>query len=163
MADTGCQSCLATMKVIEHIGLHKKDLIPVTMWMHAEVLWQIQNWINIQKSTDCICDKWLSQPWDLHCTRHNHQIIPHCRRSLPSQHRRNLYCLPNRTNYCNSTYPHLQLPTMSTPTPKTEQTTIPCNGRQQEALGEMAPWLLQCCLKKNTMEIYQAVVHHKLS
>ena len=31
MADTGCQSCLATMKVIEHIGLHKKDLIPVTM------------------------------------------------------------------------------------------------------------------------------------
>ena len=35
MADTGCQSCLASMKVIERLGLRKHDLIPVTMQMHA--------------------------------------------------------------------------------------------------------------------------------
>lgn len=35
MADTGCQSCLASMKVIRRLGLHEDDLIPVTMRMHA--------------------------------------------------------------------------------------------------------------------------------
>ena len=35
MADTGCQSCLASMKIIERLGLQKNDLIPVTMRMHA--------------------------------------------------------------------------------------------------------------------------------
>ena len=35
MADTGCQSCLASMTVIQRLGIHKKDLIPVTMRMHA--------------------------------------------------------------------------------------------------------------------------------
>ena len=35
MADTGCQSCLTSMKVIERLGIRKKGLIPVTMRMHA--------------------------------------------------------------------------------------------------------------------------------
>lgn len=35
MADTGCQSCLASMKVIRHLGLCEDDLIPVTMRMHT--------------------------------------------------------------------------------------------------------------------------------
>ena len=35
MADTGCQSCLASLKVIQQIGLSKNDLIPVSMQMHA--------------------------------------------------------------------------------------------------------------------------------
>ncbi|XP_061178429.1 uncharacterized protein LOC133187074 [Saccostrea echinata] len=35
MADTGCQSCLAGIKVIHRLGLTKLDLIPVTMKMHA--------------------------------------------------------------------------------------------------------------------------------
>ena len=35
IADTGCQSCLASMKIIERLGLQKNDLIPVTMRMHA--------------------------------------------------------------------------------------------------------------------------------
>jgi hypothetical protein len=35
MADTGCQSCLASIKVIHRLGLQKHDLIPVTMQMHA--------------------------------------------------------------------------------------------------------------------------------
>jgi hypothetical protein len=35
MADTGCQSCLAGIKVIHRLGLKKSDLIPVTMKMHA--------------------------------------------------------------------------------------------------------------------------------
>ena len=35
MADTGCQSCLADIKVIHRLGLKKSDLIPVTMTMHA--------------------------------------------------------------------------------------------------------------------------------
>ena len=35
MADTGCQSCLASIKVIRRLGLRKGDLIPVTMQMHA--------------------------------------------------------------------------------------------------------------------------------
>ncbi len=35
MADTGCQSCLASMKVVERLGLRKHDLIPVTMQMHT--------------------------------------------------------------------------------------------------------------------------------
>ena len=35
MADTGCQSCLANIKVIRHLGLCEHDLIPVTMHMHA--------------------------------------------------------------------------------------------------------------------------------
>ena len=35
MADTGCQSCLASMKVIHCLALRGTDLIPVTMRMHA--------------------------------------------------------------------------------------------------------------------------------
>jgi hypothetical protein len=35
MADTGCQSCLAGLRVIHRIGLSKSDLIPVTMRMHT--------------------------------------------------------------------------------------------------------------------------------
>ena len=35
MADTGCQSCLASVKVIRHLGLRESDLIPVTMQMHT--------------------------------------------------------------------------------------------------------------------------------
>ena len=35
MADTGCQSCLAGIKVIQKLGLDRTDLIPVTMKMHA--------------------------------------------------------------------------------------------------------------------------------
>ena len=35
MADTGCQSCLASMKVVERLGLCKHDLILVTMQKHA--------------------------------------------------------------------------------------------------------------------------------
>lgn len=35
MADTGCQSCLAGIKVLRRIGLSKSNLIPVTMKMHA--------------------------------------------------------------------------------------------------------------------------------
>ena len=35
MADTGCQSCLAGIKAINRLGVTSKDLIPVTMRMHA--------------------------------------------------------------------------------------------------------------------------------
>ena len=35
MADTGCQSCLAGIQVIEHLGLTRAELIPVTMKMNA--------------------------------------------------------------------------------------------------------------------------------
>ena len=35
MADTGCQSCLAGMKVAHRLGLREADLIPVTMKMHT--------------------------------------------------------------------------------------------------------------------------------
>ena len=35
MADTGCQSCLASVKVIRRLGLCESDLIAVTMQMHA--------------------------------------------------------------------------------------------------------------------------------
>jgi hypothetical protein len=35
MADTGCQSCLASMNVVRRLGLREDDLIPVTMRMHA--------------------------------------------------------------------------------------------------------------------------------
>ena len=35
MADTGCQSCLAGLKVISRLGLRLHDLIPVTMEMHT--------------------------------------------------------------------------------------------------------------------------------
>ena len=35
MADTGCQSCLAGIKVLHRLGLTRQDLIPVTMKMHA--------------------------------------------------------------------------------------------------------------------------------
>ena len=35
MADTGCQSCLAGVKILKPLGLTTKDLIPVTMKMHA--------------------------------------------------------------------------------------------------------------------------------
>ena len=35
MADTGCQSCLASMTVVRRFGLREADLIPVTMHMHA--------------------------------------------------------------------------------------------------------------------------------
>jgi len=35
MADTGCQSCLVGFRCIQRLGINKKDLIPVTMKMHA--------------------------------------------------------------------------------------------------------------------------------
>lgn len=35
MADTGCQCCLASISMIQHLGLHKNDLVPVSMKMHA--------------------------------------------------------------------------------------------------------------------------------
>ena len=35
MADTGCQSCLAGIQVIQHLGLTRAALIPVTMKMNA--------------------------------------------------------------------------------------------------------------------------------
>ena len=35
MADTGCQSCLAGINAINHLGITAKDLISVTMQMHA--------------------------------------------------------------------------------------------------------------------------------
>ena len=35
MADTGCKSCLAGINTINHLGITAKDLIPVTMQMHA--------------------------------------------------------------------------------------------------------------------------------
>ncbi|XP_071478837.1 uncharacterized protein [Diadema antillarum] len=35
MADTGCQSCLAGLKVLHRLGLRQQDLIPVTMEMHT--------------------------------------------------------------------------------------------------------------------------------
>ena len=35
VADTGCQSCLAGIKVVRKLGLTKSDLIPVTMKMHT--------------------------------------------------------------------------------------------------------------------------------
>ena len=35
MADTGCQSCLASTTVLRRLGLNQKDLIPVTTRMHA--------------------------------------------------------------------------------------------------------------------------------
>lgn len=35
MADTGCQSCLAGLKIIHRLGLRESDLIPVTMKMHT--------------------------------------------------------------------------------------------------------------------------------
>ena len=35
MADTGCQSCLAGLKVIHRLGLRESDLLPVTMRMHT--------------------------------------------------------------------------------------------------------------------------------
>ena len=35
MVDTGCQSCLAGIRVVHRLGLSTGDLIPVTMQMHA--------------------------------------------------------------------------------------------------------------------------------
>ena len=35
MADTGCQSCLAGLKVVKKLGLSTKDLIPVDLKMHG--------------------------------------------------------------------------------------------------------------------------------
>ena len=35
MADTGCQSCLCSLPIIRKLGISEKDLIPVTMRMHA--------------------------------------------------------------------------------------------------------------------------------
>ena len=34
-ADTGCQSCLAGIKIVKKLGLSTKDLIPVNLKMHA--------------------------------------------------------------------------------------------------------------------------------
>jgi hypothetical protein len=38
LADTGCQSCLAGLRVIHRIGLSKSDLIPLTMHMNTDKL-----------------------------------------------------------------------------------------------------------------------------
>ena len=35
MADTGCQSCLAGLKIVKKLGLSTRDLIPVDIKMHA--------------------------------------------------------------------------------------------------------------------------------
>ena len=48
MADTGCQSCLASIKVISRLGIKRQELIPVTMKMHAA------NKHGINISSDCL-------------------------------------------------------------------------------------------------------------
>ena len=35
MADTGCQSCLVGLNVINQLGIHRDNLIPVKMRMHT--------------------------------------------------------------------------------------------------------------------------------
>ena len=35
IADTGCQSCLAGLSLVERLGLSSRDLIPVVMQMHS--------------------------------------------------------------------------------------------------------------------------------
>jgi len=35
MVDTGCQSCLVGLRLIEKTGMSRRDLIPVTMRMHS--------------------------------------------------------------------------------------------------------------------------------
>ena len=35
MADTGCQSCLAGLKIVKKLGLSTRDLIPINIKMHA--------------------------------------------------------------------------------------------------------------------------------
>ena len=35
MADTGCQSCLASIKAISRLGIKRQELIPVTLKIHA--------------------------------------------------------------------------------------------------------------------------------
>ena len=35
MADTGCQSCLAGIKIAHRLGLNERNLIPVTLKMHT--------------------------------------------------------------------------------------------------------------------------------
>ena len=35
MADTGCQSCLAGIKIANRLGFSERNLIPVTLKMHA--------------------------------------------------------------------------------------------------------------------------------
>ena len=35
MADTGCQSCLASLTIIKRLSLRQTDLIPIPMRMHA--------------------------------------------------------------------------------------------------------------------------------
>ena len=35
MADTGCQSCVASLKVVRRLSVCEGDLVPVTMRMHA--------------------------------------------------------------------------------------------------------------------------------
>ena len=71
MADTGCQSCLASMSVIRRLGLSEKDLIPVKTRMHAannsgiEILWSsnpkilrtIQSWTGTRDQTDRLRNK----------------------------------------------------------------------------------------------------------
>jgi hypothetical protein len=47
MADTGCQSCLASLKIILHLGLREKDLISVTTRMYTAN----NNGINILDAT----------------------------------------------------------------------------------------------------------------
>ena len=47
MADTGCQSCLAGIKILHRLGLNRSDLIPVSMRMHAAN----RNTINILGAT----------------------------------------------------------------------------------------------------------------
>ena len=77
MADTGCQSCLASMKVIHRLGLCESDLIPLTMQMHAVN----NNGINILgavilRFSNCVRDKRLGQtlpqPRDLHGVGYDH-------------------------------------------------------------------------------------------
>ena len=57
MADTGCQSCLVGLKIVKKLGLSTKDLIPVSLKMHAadnhdiRILGAIKNSKGEEKST----------------------------------------------------------------------------------------------------------------
>jgi len=61
LADTGCQSCLTGLKVVQRHGFREEQLIPVTMRMHGvnndgiRILGALLLRISCIKSTD-ICD-----------------------------------------------------------------------------------------------------------
>ena len=154
MADTGCQSCLAGLKLVTKLGVSVRELIPVNIKMQTannhnictlgttvlslpgknnEGEEQSTRQIMVTDNTDKL---FLCRDA---CIDFNHpKHIPHNRRS-----QRNRICQPHRHHRCPPATTGMPVPKTDKATPNSHLPTIPSHRSQQGETPAIPPGLLR--------------------